>query len=108
MAPHKERLMTVAAGGRTPNAPKIASAAVIGTTSATVIQSRPSMKLTRLTNHSPPMVSRKPLEPKRHERCDPQFMRQSENDQRHAEGLQKKARRDTDRTDVVGGADRRR
>ena len=59
MAPHKARLMMASVAGSNPIAPKIASAAVIGTTSATVIQSRPSMKLTRLTNQSPPRTRSK-------------------------------------------------
>ncbi len=36
-----------------PPRPKMATAPVIGTASATVIQSMPSMKFTRLTNHTP-------------------------------------------------------
>src|SRR5580692_7119542 len=59
MAPQSARLMIVGVAGKYPSAPKTASAAVIGTTSATVIQSRPSMKLTRLTNHSPPTINTK-------------------------------------------------
>ena len=39
----------------------------------------------------------------RQERRDPQFIRQSEDHQRHADGLQKKARRNADRADVVRG-----
>ena len=53
MAPHSTVATTVAPGGSAPASPKAASAAVTGTTSATVIQSMPSMKLTRLTNQMP-------------------------------------------------------
>ena len=47
----------IAAGGSGPSKPITARAAAIGTTSAAVIQSRPSMKFTRLTNHRPPITS---------------------------------------------------
>ncbi len=40
-----------------PSSPTAAIAALTGTTSATVIQSSPSMKFTRFTNHNPPMTS---------------------------------------------------
>src|SRR5947207_10594241 len=45
-------------GGNSPNHPSTTIAAVIGTTSATVIQSSPSMKLTRFTNQRPASKSR--------------------------------------------------
>ena len=40
--------------GTNPNSPSAAMKPVIGTISATVIQSSPSMKLTRFTNQTPP------------------------------------------------------
>ena len=54
IAPLSASATTSAAGGSAPSAPMIATPAVIGTTSATIIQSMPSMKLTRLMNHTVP------------------------------------------------------
>src|SRR5437773_6289299 len=48
----------VADGGNSPNHPSTTIGAVIGTTSATVIQTSPSMKLTRFTNQRPASNSR--------------------------------------------------
>ena len=47
----------MASGGAAPVMPSSTTPAVTGTTSATVIQSMPSMKLTRLTNQTPPSSS---------------------------------------------------
>ena len=58
IAPQSAAATIAAVSGSSPNRPSSASAAVTGTTSATVIQSRPSMKLTRLTNQSPASTRR--------------------------------------------------
>jgi len=54
IAPHRAIATSAALSGSAPIKPKSARAAVTGITSATVIQSIPSMKLTRFTNQSPP------------------------------------------------------
>ena len=54
MPPSSASATSTAVAGAAPIRPSNATAAVTGTTSATVIQSMPSMKLTRLTNHTPP------------------------------------------------------
>ena len=52
------RQTMVAGAGNSPSDPSTTIAPVIGTTSATVIQSSPSMKLTRFTNQRPASRSR--------------------------------------------------
>ncbi len=58
MAPLSASATRSASGGSAPSAPMTAMPTVTGTTSATIIQSMPSMKLTRLMNHSAPTNSR--------------------------------------------------
>ena len=56
-AEQRERDQHGAGGGAAPIRPSSTTPAVTGTTSATVIQSMPSMKFTRLTNQTPPSSS---------------------------------------------------
>src|SRR5262249_12337100 len=56
-APHNASATDPASGGAAPNTAKTKMLVADGTASATVIQSMPSMKLTRLTNHSPATIS---------------------------------------------------
>ncbi len=77
-----------------PSSPMAASAAVTGTTSAAVIQSSPSMKFTRLTNHNPPTTRSRALDPPRQKRHDAQFVRQRKNHRRNRERLQQEPRHD--------------
>lgn len=53
MAPHSAAATSAAGRDNSPSHPSSSSAAVTGTTSATVIRSSPSMKFTRFTNHIP-------------------------------------------------------
>src|SRR5262249_11099163 len=53
IAPHSAAAISVTWGATQPLRPRMTIAAVTGTASATVIQSSPSMKLTRLTNQTP-------------------------------------------------------
>jgi hypothetical protein len=54
IAPSSAAAKSVAGNSSSPATPRSVMALVAGTNSATVIQSIPSMKLTRLTNHRPP------------------------------------------------------
>ena len=65
IAPLSARATMSASGGSAPRAPINATPTVIGTTSATIIQSIPSMKLTRLTNHRAADEQQAALEPER-------------------------------------------
>ena len=58
IAPNNANATTVACSGNAPRNPSATRPPLTGTTSATVIQSMPSMKLTRLTNQIVPMNSR--------------------------------------------------
>ena len=78
---------------------------MIGTTSATVIQSRPSMKFTRLTNHNPPRPARRSIHTAG--KRNAQLTWQRVDHEATAQRLQKKAGRDANRANVVGSADNR-
>ena len=80
-------------------------APVNGTVSATVIQSMPSMKLTRLTNHTPPTNRHQAFEPPRNERQDLPFRRQRGDQRADRDALQNEPRRRRQRADVIDRAD---
>ena len=68
--------------------------AVIGTISATVIQSSPSMKLTRFTNQRPATkISNRSTQSGRDTGCDAQAGRNREQDQSDRGALEHKAHR---------------
>ncbi len=79
--------------------------AVIGITSATVIQSMPSMKLTRLTNHKPPISSRSRSSPPRQERHDTELIGQGVDDARDHDSLQDQAQAGGKRPNIVDRAE---
>ena len=80
-------------------------APVNGTPSATVIQSMPSMKLTRLTNHTPPTNRHSALDPPGQDRQDVPFRRQRGDQGADGEALQHEPRHCRQGADVVDGAD---
>ena len=89
-APARSRLRSC---GSAPKSARSNRPAVIGTISATVIQSMPSMKLTRLTNHSTAMISqRRARATSGSMRHDAQLGRQRRDHGDDRDGLQQQAR----------------
>ena len=77
-----------------------------GTISATVIQSSPSMKFTRLTNQSPARRAiAKPSPGAQSSGNRPAPSRREADEQRDAGGLQGKARESRHRADIIPGPD---
>ena len=104
VAPYNAKLMIVGCQGKMPSNPSVPSAAVIGTTSTTVIQSRPSVKFTRLTNPNRP-TRQNALAPPRKNWQQTQLRRRCRQQCGHSERLEHEPRR---RSDVCPPSRRRR
>src|SRR5262249_51031046 len=107
IAPQVARLTTTASGGSMPNKPITAIAAVTGTTCATVSQSRPSLKLTKIAHPHAANEDRRPQDPGRYQRPHPKTEGKLIDNYGHREYLQQQPRRNSDRTDVGKSADAR-